>query len=351
MIWTHKLTPSVHEGIDMAPQLYDNKVLLSTVPGSGVKHFYEPKAIGVVYALDATTGKTVWSFDTVPTPKKGSYSGGGLWYPPAVDSNGDVYLGVANPGLWPNSPKNPNGALRPGANLYTDSLVVLDGSTGKLKWYRQVIKHDVRDYDLMISPLLYTPSGGSQVVIGAGKMGRVYAWNATSGAAVWQAKVGKHLNDTGLLPKKPVTICPGDFGGIETPPALANGTLFVPWLNLCAVGSATSESVPASAFGSATGGLTAFDAATGKVKWQKTLPHPDFGAATVANDVVFTSDFTGKIYAFSTVTGKQFWSVQAPAGVNAFPAVTQKMLIVGAGTPGLGTIKKPVYSVVAYSLS
>jgi len=351
VIWTHKLTPSVHEGIDMAPQLYDNKVLLSTVPGSGVKHFYEPKAIGVVYALDATTGKTVWSFDTVPTPKKGSYSGGGLWYPPAVDSNGDVYLGVANPGLWPNSPKNPNGALRPGANLYTDSLVVLDGSTGKPKWYRQVIKHDVRDYDLMISPLLYTPSGGSQVVIGAGKMGRVYAWNATSGAAVWQAKVGKHLNDTGLLPKKPVTICPGDFGGIETPPALANGTLFVPWVNLCAVGSATSESVPASAFGSATGGLTAFDAATGKVKWQKTLPHPDFGAATVANDVVFTSDFTGKIYAFSTVTGKQLWSVQAPAGVNAFPAVTQKMLIVGAGTPGLGTIKKPVYSVVAYSLS
>jgi alcohol dehydrogenase (cytochrome c) len=351
LIWKHKLTPSIHDGIDMAPQLYDNKVLLSTVPGSGVKHFYEPKAVGIVYSLDAATGNTVWSFDTVPTPKQGSYSGGGLWYPPAVDTNGDVYLGVANPGLWPNSLKNPNGALRPGPNLYTDSLVVLDGSTGKLKWYRQVIAHDVRDYDLEAPPVLYAPSGGSQLVIGAGKMGKIFAWNAATGTSVWQASVGKHLNDTGPLPKKPVAVCPGDFGGIETPMAQANGTLYVPWLNLCSLASATSFSVPGSAFAKSSGGLTAFDAATGKVKWQKTLAHPDFGAATVANDVVFTSDFSGRIYAFSTTTGTQLWSVQAPAGINAFPAITDQMLLVGAGTPGLGTNPKPVYSLIAYALS
>ncbi len=220
-----------------------------------------------------------------------------------------------------------------------------------MKWYRQVIAHDVRDYDLMISPVLYTPSGGSQLVIGAGKMGKVYAWNSATGAKVWQASVGRHLNDTGLLPKKPVTVCPGDFGGVETPMAQASGTLFVPWLNLCAIESATSLDVPGSAFTKANGGLTAFDAATGKVKWQKTLPHPNFGAATVANDVVFTSDFTGKIYAFATATGKKLWTAQAPAGINAFPAVTQKMLIVGAGTPGIGTIPKPVYSLVAYAIS
>ena len=128
------------------------------------------------------------------------------------------------------------------------------------------------------------------------------------------------------------------------------GTLFVPWLNLCAVGSSTSESIPAANFGTATGGLTAIDAATGKVKWNRRLPHADFGAATVANDVVFTSDFTGKIYAYSTDIGKLLWTTQAPAGVNGFPAVTDHMLLVGAGTPGLGTIKKPVYSLTAYSL-
>jgi alcohol dehydrogenase (cytochrome c) len=202
----------------------------------------------------------------------------------------------------------------------------------------------------MIGPILYTEPSGSQIVIGAGKMGKVFAWNAATGQAAWQVNVGKHLNDTGLLPKKTVKICPGDFGGVETPMAQSNGTLFVPWLNLCAIGSATSESIPAANFGTATGGLTAFDAATGKAKWTRTLPHADFGAATVANDVVFTSDFTGKIYAYSTDAGKLLWSAQAPAGINAFPAVTQRLLIVGAGTPGLGTIKKPVYSIVAYGL-
>ena len=140
----------------MAPQLYDGKVLVSTVPGSGIKHFYEAGAVGIVWALDATTGKTIWKFDTFPPIKNGKISGGGLWYPPAVGSDGTVYLGVANPGLWPNSPKNPNAALRLGPNLYTDSLVAIDGSTGKIKWYRQVISHDVRDYDLMIGPVLYT---------------------------------------------------------------------------------------------------------------------------------------------------------------------------------------------------
>ncbi len=227
---------------------------------------------------------------------------------------------------------------------------MLDGATGKLKWFRQVIAHDVRDYDLMISPVLYTPAGGSQLVIGAGKMGKVFAWNAANGRAVWQVKIGKHLNDTGPLPKKPVTTCPGDFGGVETRLAQTNGTLFVAWLNLCVVQSATSLSVPANAFTNATGGLTAFNAATGKVKWQKTLRHPNFGAATVANDVVFTSDFTGKIYAFSTANGKRLWTAQAPAGVNAFPAVTNRMLLVGAGTPGLGTNPKPRYELVAYEL-
>jgi len=351
LLWKRTLAQSSHVGIDMAPQLYDGKVLFSTVPGSGVKHFYERGAVGVVYALDHATGKVLWSFNTVPRLNpKGAVSGGGLWYPPSVGADGTVYLGVANPGLWPNSPKNQNGALRPGRNLYTDSLVALDGATGKLKWYRQVIRHDVRDYDLMIGPVLYTEPSGTQLVIGAGKMGKVFAWNAATGQAIWSKPVGKHRNDTGPLPKKPVVVCPGDFGGVETPMAQANGTLFVPWLNLCAVGSSTSETIPPANFGRATGGLTAFDAATGKLKWTRHLPHANFGAATVSNDVVFTSDFTGKIYAYSTDIGKLLWTAQAPAGINSFPAVTDRMLIVGAGTPGLGTIKKPVYSLVAYGL-
>src|SRR6266702_1879730 len=79
LIWQKTLAPTVHVGIDMAPQLYDDKVLISTVPGSGVKHFSEAGAVGIVYALDAATGNKIWSFDTFPPTKVGKISGGGLW--------------------------------------------------------------------------------------------------------------------------------------------------------------------------------------------------------------------------------------------------------------------------------
>ena len=83
-------------------------------------------------------------------------------------------------------------------------------------------------------------------MIGAGKMGKVYAWNAATGAKVWEKSVGKHLNDTGLLPKKPVTVCPGDFGGVETPMASRTARCSSRGSNLCAIESATSlETFPA----------------------------------------------------------------------------------------------------------
>jgi outer membrane protein assembly factor BamB len=91
------------------------------------------------------------------------------------------------------------------------------------------------------------------------------------------------------------------------------------------------------------------NAATGKVLWQRKLPTMDFGAATVANDVVFTSDYAGMIYAFDTKTGKTLWTKKAPAGINAFPAVDGDTLIVGAAAPGFD--KNPHFQLIAYSLS
>ena len=57
---------------------------------------------------------------------------------------------IANPGPLYGTPKFPGGSSRPGPNLYTNSIVALNGQTGKLLWYRQAVPHDVRDYDLMI---------------------------------------------------------------------------------------------------------------------------------------------------------------------------------------------------------
>jgi glucose dehydrogenase len=117
-------------------------------------------------ALDAATGKPKWTFNTVAdgaklfgTPKVNS--GGGLWYPPAVDSQGRVFISVANPAPLYGTTKFPNGSSRPGSNLYTDSLVALDGQTGKRLWSRQTVPHDLRDYDLQIPAILATvPVGG-----------------------------------------------------------------------------------------------------------------------------------------------------------------------------------------------
>jgi len=56
-------------------------------------------------------------------------SGGGLWYPPAVDAQGRVFISVANPAPLYGTPKFPDGPSHPGSNLYTDSLVALNGAT------------------------------------------------------------------------------------------------------------------------------------------------------------------------------------------------------------------------------
>jgi outer membrane protein assembly factor BamB len=359
LLWSRALIRNAKEGIDMTPQVYDDKVLISTIPGN-VSTFYAGGALGVVWALDAATGKPRWTFNTISdgaklfgNPKVNS--GGGLWYPPAVDSQGRVFISVANPAPLYGTKKFPNGSSRPGPNLYTNSLVALDGQTGRRLWFRQTVPHDVRDYDLQIPAITTTvPIGGvpTEIVLVAGKMGKVFAYKAADGTPLWTRPVGKHQNDTGPLPRKLVTVFPGDFGGVETPMALASGRLFVPWLDLSVRARASGlqgglAGTPKS-LKAGRGGFTAFDAASGKVLWQRKLPSMDFGAATVANDVVFTSDYAGTVYAFNTQTGKTLWTKKAPAGINSFPAIDGDTLLVGAGTPGFD--KKPKFELIAYSL-
>ena len=357
VLWSRRLTRNSNEGIDMAPQLYDNTVLVSTVPGN-TSSFYKGNGVGGVWALDAATGQAKWRFSTVSDGAKlwghpSVNSGGGIWYPPAVDGQGRVFLSVANPAPLYGTPKFPNGSSRPGPDLYTDSLVVLNGQTGKLLWYRQAIAHDLRDYDLVIPAILSTvPIRGVQtpIVMVAGKMGKAYAFRSDNGQPLWNVSVGRHQNDTGPLPGNPTTIYPGDLGGVETPMAYADSRLFVPWVDFGARASASGLAGGfATNFGSGRGGLAAIDASTGKVAWQQKLPSMDFGAATVANDVVFTSTYAGQIYAFDTQTGNMLWTSQAPAGINSFPAVDGDTLLVGAGAAGFA--KNPQYQLIAYSLS
>ena len=360
LLWTsRKLPRNNKEGIDDTPTVFNNTVIISTVPGSGVQSFYAGNGMGIVYALNAATGKVKWSFNTVKGGKLWGHwkinSGGGLWYPVAVDSQGRVFIGVANPAPLQGTAQYPNGSSHPGWNLYNDAVVALNGNTGKLLWYHQVTHHDIRDYDCMIGPIVAdVPIGGTptEIVMGACKSGQVVGLKASDGALIWQDAVGAHLNDTGPLPKAGAWVCPGELGGVETPMSYSNGVLYVPWLNDCQYETPTAKTTKPAKTGGVPngGGVTAINAATGAKMWTRSFTGPtsmDFGATTVSNDLVFTSTYNGRIYALDRNNGAILWQAQAPAGINGFPAIDGNLLIVGAGAPVSKTAKT---AVIAYGL-
>jgi outer membrane protein assembly factor BamB len=316
---------------------------------------YPPGGRGAVYALDADSGTVRWRFSTIhgPWADPASAGGGGAWYTPSLDAKGNVYWGVANPYPVGGTRTEPNGASYRGAALYTDSVIVLNGRTGRLLWYDQVTPHDVRDYDFQLPPILASvPTGGTRldVVFGAGKAGLVIAWDQKTHRRIWQTIVGRHLNDTGPLPTRKVKVCPGFYGGVITPMAYAGTRLFVPVVDLCSYGSAYgSEPIGALDPVTGSGEFLALDAATGRVIWGRRLPQPDFGCATLASGVVFTSTVDGRIYALDAASGVTLWQAQAPAGINGCPALSGNMVIVPAGS-GTTRMRNPKYELVAYAL-
>lgn len=344
-IWRATLSGNPAEGIDMAPQVYGSIVYISTVPGNS-QEFYRGGTKGIVFALDAKTGIILWSFDTTTDNLWGDAivnNGGGLWYPPAIDADGNIYFDVANPGPWPGYVSNgtpyPNGASRPGPNDYTDCLVALS-PTGQLRWFYRANPHDIFDHDLQQSPVLASIDvNGTRtpVVLASGKLGKVIAVEASTGQMIWTTKVGQHnqWDDAQSVPAgETVTVLPGALGGVETPIAYAGGTVFVSVVNLGMKFNSTSFDLSGALnLADATGNLTALNVADGSVKWDVTYPTMIVGGATVANDVVFTSGLDGVFRGHATDTGELLWSYQATTGFNAPPAIGSDLIVVGAAGP------------------
>ncbi len=336
-LWSVRLTESKTAGLDIQILPYGGKIYVSTVPGSSNSNFYTGGEAGVIYALDQNTGKIVWGFDTVDSAdiwgNKAVNSGGGAWYPPAVDTRtGRLFFGIGNPGPWPGTKEFPNGTSRPGPNLYTNSVVSLESTTGKLSWYTQITPHDLFDYDFQIPPIL-TTIGNQPIVIGAGKSGKVVAFDRATGSVIWTTKVGEHKNDElTVLPSKGITrVLPGPVGGVETPMAYAKGVVFVPYLNIFADYTPTGLVIKTFDLSKGTGGVTALDATNGKVLWETKLSSINVGGATVVNDLVFTSTNDGMIYALRADNGKIVWSYLAPGGINGWPAVVGDTLLMPVG--------------------
>ena len=336
-------------GIDIQGMVYDDLYYTSTVPGNaGV--FYAGGAEGVIFALDEATGTVVWSARTLDTTdywgNASVNSGGGCWFPPAIDTKtGTIFFGIANPAPFPGQAKGPgisqdypNGISRPGDNLYTDSMMALDHKTGVMKWYTQVWPHDISDYDLQQAPILATATVNGtlqEIVLGTGKMGRVYAFNRETGDLLWETAVGDHMNDTmkAFPLDGTMTILPGILGGVETPMAYADSVVYVAANNLATdmINGLTFTLHP---LDEATGDLVAIDVNTGRILWDNRINSGLYGGATVVNDLVFTGTFDGMLYAFKRDTGEQVWSYQAPAAVNAWPAVSGDTIVWPIAGPG-----------------
>jgi alcohol dehydrogenase (cytochrome c) len=334
-IWAKRLTSRYEQFVDIAPLAGDGMVFAATVG-------FAPGGAGALYGLDARTGAIRWRFATVRDRfVHGAAGGGGAWYTPSLAPDGTLYVGVANPEPWGGTPQRPNGGAYPGPVPYTDALVALRARTGKLLWYDQVTKHDVRDYDFEASPVVV---GGT--VFGAGKAGRVVAWKRSSGRRLWTQTVGTHLHDLGPLPSRTTKVCPGLWGGVLTPMSYGAGRLYVPVVEQCMRESAT-RSAPLANLRDAHGEVVSISTRTGRKLWVRHLPSPATGCTTVARDVVFAPTLDGDVYGLRAGDGRVLWRASLPAGINGCPSAAGDLLVVGAGAP-LPTGATP--EVVAYGV-
>jgi alcohol dehydrogenase (cytochrome c) len=175
-VWTAKVA-EYRNGYYMSlmPLVADGKVMLGTSGGElGVR--------GFVAAYDADTGKEVWRTYTVPEPgQPGSETwpkgdqwktgGGSIWVPGTYDAETNIaYWGTGNGGPW-------MGDQRPGDNLYTSSVLALDVKTGAIKGHFQYHQNDSWDWDEVSPPILVDYRRGDRTVKGLVDVARDgYLW-------------------------------------------------------------------------------------------------------------------------------------------------------------------------------
>jgi outer membrane protein assembly factor BamB len=315
--------------LDIAPQVANGKVFVASALTAGG---------GLIYALDAGTGSTVWTFQTVAdsTGQRLKATAGGAWDPFLIGPDGSLYAGTGNPYLTQQQAQT-----APSRELYTDSIVKLSQATGRLEWYYQAFPDDFHDWDLQVSPILTTVAG-HPIVLAAGKGGYVFALDPASGELLWKTAVGIHNghdqdDDLALQGKlqltTPYTLYPGEIGGVETNMAVADGVAYVPLDDLGTTYTAPTVVVGTDNPLQATGEMVALDVATGRQLWATKLPQMPLGGATVAGDLVFTTTLTGELAALSRADGSIVWTSNLPAGSNSTLAIAGDTLLAGAGVP------------------
>jgi outer membrane protein assembly factor BamB len=349
-IWIDKhLLNSGQGAFEIQPQVTDNKVYVASAYGTG-------PGGGVLLALNASNGQPLWRFSTLTGADVGVSASligsGGAWETPLVGTDGSVTFGVGNP-----YQSAASAIAHRAAQLYTDSVVNLDAATGKLRWYYQGVSDDFMDHDLQSSPIAATIDG-APAVIGSGKLGVVDAMSARTGRLIWKTPVGEHSQSDNwpaealarkLRLKAPYTILPGSLGGVLSNLAVAGNTVYVATVNLPFRLAKLSYPLGAPV-GNGTGQVEALNLSTGKVEWDTKVPAMPLGAATVSNDLVFTTLYNGVLMAFNRATGAIVYQHKLPTSTNSPIAIAGNSVLVPAGGSSAFGVSGGSPQLVAYSV-
>lgn len=375
-----KVTGSTGVGANMAPLVYDGKVIVGiTGVGFGLHLDSEREGapIGTVYgiagkygrsgfmaAFDAKTGKRIWQFNSTKPNWEGSftqktayghklprdiaaekkaaakfknawkYGGGSIWHAPAVDmEQGLLFFGIGNP-----SPQAA-GETRPGDNLYTMSLVAVKADTGKIVWHYQQVPHDIWGYDVASPPSLFDVQINGKTIPAVGqasKLGWYFVHDRRDGKLLFKSPP---LVPQENLFKRPteagVRITPGPGGGTSWSPVSVDeqrGLAFVASMHMPFFyerkkipATKDKPAVPYYVFAPTEeprfGTLSAVDLKNkGQLAWQVKTEQPLVGGVLATKSgLVFTGEGNGNFSAFDSENGKRLWTFNCGPGVNAPP--------------------------------
>lgn len=339
VLWqTSVASPSDGYSLTGAPLVIDHSVVVGVAGGEfGVR--------GFLAAYDPETGQRQWKFDTIPAPGEAGHDtweneawrtgGGPTWNTGSYDpSTGLLYWGVGNPG------PNFSGDVRPGDNLFTDSVIALHAATGKLAWYFQFTPHDEHDWDSTQVPVLADlPVNGvvRKVICWANRNGFYYVLDRVtgeflSGTPFVEVDWATGLNSTG----RPILsdAAKVSTAGRRTRPGVEGatnwqsptfderrGTLFVPTVESSSiftklpadevifrpkgvfVGSGWTQVEPA------THQVRALDAATGRAKWRYDISSNanDFSSLLATQGGLVFGAAGGICFALDADTGREVW--------------------------------------------
>ncbi len=200
--------------------IYKDLLILGSSLGEGPG----PAAPGHIRAYDVRTGVIRWIFHTIPHPGEPGHEtwpadawtragGANNWSGLSVDAGRGlafVPTGSATFDFW--------GGNRAGANLYANTLLALDASTGKRVWHYQFIRHDIWDRDPPQAPVLVTVTrGGRRVdaVAQVTKTGHVFVFNRETGQPLFPieevAAPASDLEGEQAWPSQPLPVKPAPF--------------------------------------------------------------------------------------------------------------------------------------------